>query len=814
MIESELSPLSVTHGGTKYLVTSTLLLSGPETSSLPNVTESLPENGPPTLQYTVTIRPLPSPPTGLSVNITKPTSSTGTSVLSSGSRGSNEAIPGLSFHSTAQAVTKSSSFFSAPEAISVGGVASSGDRNFPAKPELTILFTPAVTTFPGYAVVSPPSQGASQIDKRPYTNVTSGTIPVWTPQMLGNAYGGGFIITPSVFVTKIPFSSLFEEGIPPGYGSNIIETSLVPGVPQTTTPNVGLGPGQGSLTRPAITVIATPVQEGFNGPATTPLTYQIQSNIIPTPVGPFFNLSTSEVFGKPEVSILVNGITIAFSTGQNPNTQVVSKLSTQYTTNTDISVETPGASGASIAYTSSQGARKSTQSVPIVPPRESIPIPGGSGSNVPVLLTSLDVAGTGTATRSEITVVTGNGVVLSTAMSEIPFATPLSEKEESVPVIGSRPSNSPSPVSAGNVAIQPGDFTPTVGVSTTPTNILKPAPPSRNELDAYGTGTQTQDNPVASPVENIEYGPAEQPEGLALNGRVSTSSTKTSASALPFKNEVYALTAETPTQNSSTASPARKVESESAEQLASSSSGQLTSSPNSVNPSAGDSQAKNGLRGGSLSTITPRPSWTGSTNAQPTVQTFTELNMSGGGLFVPVPTSEYGGVATTYSITAGMSGGPSLLVPVTTGSDSAITNDAQQTPASGPSTLNVSIPEAFKEDTQLGRATNTAKIPGQKLRYESAAVQASTATQSLDANGQSQSSSNHDSSTLSPTSNPSSNAQSASLSIMTGIDAAGNSSISLFLNPTALPRFTSSANPVTISISLWFVVLLLAVVCL
>lgn len=45
---------------------------------------------------------------------------------------------------------------------------------------------------------------------------TSTVIPVWTANMLGNAYGGGYIITPSIFVTNFP-DSPSSSGIPPGY---------------------------------------------------------------------------------------------------------------------------------------------------------------------------------------------------------------------------------------------------------------------------------------------------------------------------------------------------------------------------------------------------------------------------------------------------------------------------------------------------------------------------------------------------------------------------------------------------------------------
>lgn len=47
--------------------------------------------------------------------------------------------------------------------------------------------------------------------------ITSTVVPVWTPTMLGNAYGGGFVTTPSVFVTYLSDSPRSSPGIPPGY---------------------------------------------------------------------------------------------------------------------------------------------------------------------------------------------------------------------------------------------------------------------------------------------------------------------------------------------------------------------------------------------------------------------------------------------------------------------------------------------------------------------------------------------------------------------------------------------------------------------
>ena len=58
---------------------------------------------------------------------------------------------------------------------------------------------------------------SSKVD-RPRYNATSSVIPLWTPDMLGNAYGGGFVNTPSIYVTLAPNPIVTATGVPPGYG--------------------------------------------------------------------------------------------------------------------------------------------------------------------------------------------------------------------------------------------------------------------------------------------------------------------------------------------------------------------------------------------------------------------------------------------------------------------------------------------------------------------------------------------------------------------------------------------------------------------
>lgn len=82
-----------------------------------------------------------------------------------------------------------------------------------SSPSTVISQSESKTDLPGYQIVPSPTHG------RGPQNLTGSATPVYTPAMLGNAYGGGFITTPSIYVTKLPSPSKDLEGVPPGYGS-------------------------------------------------------------------------------------------------------------------------------------------------------------------------------------------------------------------------------------------------------------------------------------------------------------------------------------------------------------------------------------------------------------------------------------------------------------------------------------------------------------------------------------------------------------------------------------------------------------------
>ncbi|KAG8529106.1 uncharacterized protein KY384_005741 [Bacidia gigantensis] len=209
---------------------SSLQFTEAETASSSNVTASLPNIKPIIITYSITLAPVPSSSLSLTLASSKPEISAFSNdiVLSESTVPSKE----LNTHtiSSMQRPSNPSGFSSKPEQPILGtAVLSSKGLMFPSKPTLTVSSTADITSFPGYSVVPSPSEGASIPDKGSYTNLTSPLIPVWTQPMLGNGYGGGFVTTPSIYVTKLP-SSNETSILPPGYGS----ASSMASLPMTT----------------------------------------------------------------------------------------------------------------------------------------------------------------------------------------------------------------------------------------------------------------------------------------------------------------------------------------------------------------------------------------------------------------------------------------------------------------------------------------------------------------------------------------------------------------------------------------------------
>ena len=76
----------------------------------------------------------------------------------------------------------------------------------------------------GYSIVPSPTSIPEGLG--PLSNASSTVIPVFSAPLLGNAYGGGFVATPSVYATKLASPNGPPEGYAPGYGfSSQPETS-------------------------------------------------------------------------------------------------------------------------------------------------------------------------------------------------------------------------------------------------------------------------------------------------------------------------------------------------------------------------------------------------------------------------------------------------------------------------------------------------------------------------------------------------------------------------------------------------------------
>ena len=123
-------------------------------------------------------------------------------------------------------------FSSKPEVPGTAATSSSV-LGFPSFVSLTASATAGVSStleFPGYGIVPSPISTPGSPREEIISNATSSIIPVYTAALLGNAYGGGFISTPSVYVTKLPYPNGPSSGIPPGYGSEssitIIENNV------------------------------------------------------------------------------------------------------------------------------------------------------------------------------------------------------------------------------------------------------------------------------------------------------------------------------------------------------------------------------------------------------------------------------------------------------------------------------------------------------------------------------------------------------------------------------------------------------------
>ena len=152
-------------------------------------------------------------------------------------------LSSILFTNTVSGISLQTAISSMPE---VPSTAASPSRSFvfPSLVSLTVSATSGASStlrFPGYGIVPSPTSAPGSPREKIFSNATSSIIPVFTAALLGNAYGGGFVSTPSVYVTKLPYPNGPSLGVPPGYGTienNV--TAVVNGLEASSTPAAGL----------------------------------------------------------------------------------------------------------------------------------------------------------------------------------------------------------------------------------------------------------------------------------------------------------------------------------------------------------------------------------------------------------------------------------------------------------------------------------------------------------------------------------------------------------------------------------------------
>ncbi|KAL9076275.1 MAG: hypothetical protein Q9161_000991 [Pseudevernia consocians] len=158
-----------------------------------------------------------------------------TSLVTSGSTSFEEVTTTISTVTRTSTSTLCTKCVAPPSKPAVPGTAASPSRSlvFPSLVSLTVSATLGASgtlEFPGYGIVPSPTSFPGSPREEIISNATSSVIPVYTAALLGNAYGGGFVSTPSVYVTKLPYPNGPSSGVPPGYGSEssitIIENNI------------------------------------------------------------------------------------------------------------------------------------------------------------------------------------------------------------------------------------------------------------------------------------------------------------------------------------------------------------------------------------------------------------------------------------------------------------------------------------------------------------------------------------------------------------------------------------------------------------
>ncbi|KAI9707569.1 MAG: hypothetical protein M1836_000530 [Candelina mexicana] len=222
-----------------------VVMTSPTSGSITRPSYGL-RSGSSTITSTVTVSPLPYGSRSSSYTVTSQSPIVGSPVVSpeiatSGTSGLDSvygpspSVPGSSIVPTSYTI--SPALVSSSSTISLAPGSYLLTTDIYGSPT-ALLFSPSVTSaIRGYLVA--PVQGSSTS-----AGAMPGYTPVYTPEILGNAYGGGFVSTPTVYVSSTAGSGV--NGIPPGYGFSI----LVVGSSTTTAYASGPSYVSTSLTNP------------------------------------------------------------------------------------------------------------------------------------------------------------------------------------------------------------------------------------------------------------------------------------------------------------------------------------------------------------------------------------------------------------------------------------------------------------------------------------------------------------------------------------------------------------------------------------
>ena len=228
-------------------------------------------------------------------------------------------------------VSSSASLTLYPFALPKAPLTTAPAKSTSSKPEITLIGVAASSeplVISGYSIVPSPTSIPEGLG--PFSNASSTVIPVFSAQLLGNAYGGGFVATPSVYATKLASPSGPPEGYAPGYGfSSQPETSAtISEILNSIGFNVP-GPVETSLSGVPTPVV--PTSAVIPGLSTIPAVGGPASVSVESSIPALSNAPTSEATAIVS-SALINGtpVSIASATplgeGQNSAAAQISSM--------------------------------------------------------------------------------------------------------------------------------------------------------------------------------------------------------------------------------------------------------------------------------------------------------------------------------------------------------------------------------------------------------------------------------------------------------------------------------------------------------